>query len=192
MHKTTQNKQYAERNKTKNIYNNTIQTINTTTQNKDYIEQHKTNNTQNDTNHTIHITIQTFLDNTKLCVKYATRSVRTLFVSLDFIVDLNIVINMSANDGAFKKCISLMRTLYPLCKKGNRYKHKAILMFAYFTHFKMFPLFNWKFYSVYNFRALPLSTSTLYQVGPECIRYIPRIVAQYPRKLTESFRGFTS
>jgi hypothetical protein len=120
------------------------------------------------------------------------RFILTLFVSLDFMADLNMVINMSANDGAFKKCICLMRALYPLCRKGNRYKYKTVLIFSYFTHFKMFPLLNWKFYSVNNFRALPLSTSTLYRVGPECIRYIPRILAQYPRKLSASFRAFTS
>jgi len=45
------------------------------------------------------------------------RFVRTLFVSLDFIADLNMVITMSANDGAFKICIALIRALYPLCMK---------------------------------------------------------------------------
>jgi hypothetical protein len=57
---------------------------------------------------------------------------------------------------------------------------------------KLLYLFNWKLYSVNNFRPLPLSTSTLYRVCPEYIRYVLFILAQYQRKLTESFRGFIS
>jgi hypothetical protein len=90
-------------------------------------------------------------------------------------------------------CTDLMRALYPLCRKGNRYKYKTTLIYAFlFTHFKMFPLFNWELYPVNNFRALPLSTSTLCRVCSEYIRYIARILAQRRRKLTESFRGFTA
>ena len=120
------------------------------------------------------------------------KKLHTLFVSLDFTVDLNMVNNMSANDGAFRMCIALMRALYPLCRKGNRFKCTTVIIFEYFTHFKMFPLFNWKLNLVNNFHALTLSTSTLYRVFPEYIRYIPSILAQIPGKLTESFRCFPS
>jgi hypothetical protein len=69
-----------------------------------------------------------------------TRFVHTLFASLSFIATLNNLSTISAYGGTFKMCIALMRVLYPLCSKGNRYKHKTVLMLAKFTHPKMYLL----------------------------------------------------
>jgi hypothetical protein len=90
-------------------------------------------------------------------------------VSLDFIADLNMVINMSANDGAFKMCIALMRALYPLCKKGNRHKYKTVLN-LHILHISKFSL-------SLTGNSTRLTIYVLYRLAHlVCIEYVPNIL----------------